>query len=164
MIKKILAAAALATLAASSQAAGPGTTYAGVDVGATHIKGDSNQVSYGAFLGYNFNQNFAGEIGVRRLWSDTQDWNEARMDQIAVSAIGSLPVNAATSVYGRVGYNRLNAKVDMGKYGSVSDNTSGLLLGVGVKYDFDSNISGRVELQRPHSDVLNLSAGISYAF
>jgi OOP family OmpA-OmpF porin len=164
MIKKIFAAAALAALAASAQAAQPGSVYAGVDAGLT--KGDdmSSKASYGAFLGYNLSQNFALETGYRRLWSGTEQGMDGRIDQFAVSLLGSVPVADNLSLYGRLGYNRLEAKVDAGALGSYKDKTSRALLGVGFKYDVDQHYSLRMEVQRPASGTTNLSLGLGYAF
>jgi opacity protein-like surface antigen len=68
MFKKIAAAAALAFAATSAFAAAPTAFYGGVDAGSTKVDdfGD-NKASFGGFLGYGFNQNFAVELGYRQL-------------------------------------------------------------------------------------------------
>jgi OOP family OmpA-OmpF porin len=158
MIKKIAIAASLAVLASSAFAA-PGTpgVYAGVDVGSSKVSGiDDRETSAGAFVGYNFNQNFALEAGYRRLF----DADEYSVDQAALSVIGTIPLNNGFSVYGRLGYNRLNLEVqDEGKA-----HESKALYGFGVGYAFTPTISGRVEVQKPHSDVTNVSAGVAFQF
>jgi OOP family OmpA-OmpF porin len=157
MFKKIIAAAALATLASSAFAAMPGTFYAGVDGGSTKIDdfGD-DKGSYGAFLGYNFHQNFAAEIGARRLGS----WEGVDVNQYQASLIGTLPLQNNFNVFGRLGYNKLDA--DSNGRGDASDN--GALYGVGVGYSFTPTIAGRVEFQKPSSDSHNISVGVAFQF
>ena len=163
MFKKIALAAVLATAAASSFAATPGF-YAGADVGSTKIDGLSgNQASFGAFAGYSFNQNFAVEGAYRRLGT----WNvmgyDVDADQTSVSLLGTLPLNAQFNVYARLGYNNMGASAS---YGGIKASTSqnGGLYGVGVGYNFNKQISARVEVQKPASDTTNVNVGIVYSF
>lgn len=164
MLKKILASAALAILTCSASAATPNTFYAGLDGGGTKVDnlGD-NQGSYGAFLGYNFHENFAVEIGARRLGS--WDFRGADVDikQYAASVIGILPLQNQFNVFARLGYNKL--KADLSLQGVSTDATdSGVLYGVGVGYNFTPTIAGRIEFQKPSSDSHNLSAGLAFQF
>jgi OOP family OmpA-OmpF porin len=154
MFKKIAIAATLAMLASSSFAAGP--FYAGADVGSTKVDGFSDrETSYGAFVGYNFHQNFAVEGAYRRL----ADFGDETVDQAAVSVVGTLPLSNGFNVFGRLGYNRIEAKYDGGK-----DSESKAVYGVGVGYAFTPTVSGRIEVQQPHSDVTNISAGVVFRF
>jgi hypothetical protein len=159
MFKKIAVAAVLATLAASSFAAAPGF-YAGVDVGSTKVDGLSgDKTSYGILGGYNFNQNVAVEVGYARLAKWNISGTSLNLDQADVSVIGTVPLNNQFSIYGRLGYNNLDASVD-----GYSVATSGVLYGVGVGYNFNNKVSGRLEVQRPASDVTNVRVGVVYAF
>ena len=159
MFKKIAVAAVLATLAASSFAAAPGF-YVGGEVGSTKFDGASgNEASYGVVAGYNFNQNFAVEAGYGRLGKVDFMGYDVKFDQTQVSLIGSLPLNNEFSVYARLGYNDLKASVA----GSSASDT-GALYGVGVGYNFNKNISGRLEVQRPAADVTNVRVGVIYSF
>jgi hypothetical protein len=164
MFKKIFAAAALATLASSAFAAMPNSYYAGVDGGSTKIDdfGD-NKGSYGAFLGYNFHQNFAAEISARRLGSWTVQGVDVDANQYAASIIGTLPLQNNFNVFGRLGYNKVEAKASF-QGNSAKDDDSGVLYGVGVGYNFTPTISGRIEFQKPTSDSQNWSAGVAFAF
>ena len=164
MIKRIIFAAIFATVATSTFAATPNTFYAGIDAGTTkvdHLSDDKG--SYGAFVGYNFHENFAAEIGARRLgtWDDlggTPDVN-----QYAASIIGTLPLQNNFDVFGRVGYNKVQARATYGIFNADSDD-NGVVYGVGVGYHFTPVISARIELQKPSSDSRNISAGIAFAF
>jgi len=164
MFKKIIAAAALATLASSAFAATPNTFYAGVDAGSTKIDdfGD-NKGSYGAFLGYNFHENFAAEIGARRLGSWTVFGADVDADQYQASVIGTLPLQNNFNVFGRLGYNKLKANASYNGQSADADD-SGVLYGVGVGYNFTPTIAGRIEFQKPSSDSRNISAGVVFQF
>ncbi len=168
MIKHIAAAAAL--LAASAAfAAQPGTLYAGVDVGATKMDDVSGRSSSaGAFVGYNVHQNLAIEAGYRRMGEFSLyaygTYSDVDFDAASVSLVGTLPLGAGFSLLGRVGYNRLEAQAKVRGYGTGKAHDSGTLAGIGLGYAFTPKVAARLELQRPGSDVSNLSVGVSYQF
>ncbi|WLI87937.1 outer membrane beta-barrel protein [Massilia sp. R2A-15] len=171
MFKKIAIAAALAVVASSSfaQQMPRPAIYAGADVGSTKFDGISDrQSSFGAFVGYQFHPNFSIEAGYRRLGEFDQFVGSTKVgvtvDQTALSFIGSVPLQSGFNVYGRLGYNRLDAKGSVSGYGSASDSTSGVLYGVGVGYTFTPNITARLEAQRPSSDSSNIGASLSLKF
>jgi opacity protein-like surface antigen len=89
-------------------------------------------------------------------------YGDADFDQFALSAIGSLPLNDHFSLYARVGYNNLHASGSGYLPESVSDN--GVLAGLGVSYAFNKHLSGRVEFQRPASDITTTRVGVFYSF
>ncbi|VXB79005.1 outer membrane beta-barrel protein [Massilia sp. 9I] len=168
MFKKIAAATALIIASSAAFAAQPNTFYAGADVGRTKIDDVSDRdTSYGAFVGYNFHQNLAVEAGYRRL-ADV-DYRvgsvtaNVRANQLALSVVGSLPIAESFSVYGRLGLNRLEAKARVGNVSAKDDETKALY-GIGLSYAFNPAVSARVEVQKPASDVTNVSAGVSFQF
>jgi OOP family OmpA-OmpF porin len=175
MFKKIAAAAALLIASSAALAAQPNTFYAGLDAGRTKVNDISGRdTSVGAFVGYNFHQNFAVEGGLRRLadydikvsgvgGSGSFVGGTARVDQAHLSVVGSLPVGESFSVFGRLGLNRLEAKVSAAGFKD-SDSTTRALYGVGMSYAFTPAVSARVEVQKPASDATNLSAGVSFQF
>ena len=174
MFKKIAAATALILASSVAFAAQPNTFYAGADVGRTKIDDFSKrETSVGGFVGYNFHQNFAVEGGYRRLANhdiyigaptgSSFVEGSAKVDQAHLSLVGSLPVGESFSLYGRLGVNRLEAKVSGGGY-SDKDSTTKALYGVGVSYAFSPAVSARVEVQKPASDATNLSAGVAFQF
>ena len=160
MFKKITAAAAL-TLLASSAFAGPTGVYGGVDLGSTradNVTTDSSKASYGAFLGYGLNDNIAVELGYRRLgqWDNAYGaGNDATINQTHLSVVASVPLKDKFSVFARVGYNKLNG---------AADSSSGALYGVGVGYDFNQSLFGRVEVQKPTNEVNNIGVSVGYKF
>lgn len=165
MFKKIAVAAALA-IAASSSIAAP-SFYVGGDVGSTKLDGLSDrQTSFGAYVGYEFMPNLAVEGGVRRLADfDVRVSNTnvgVTLDQYAISLVGTLPLSSGFNVFGRLGYNKVNATANA-TY-TATDSTTGGLYGVGVGYTFTPTISARAEIQKPTSDSTNMSVGVSFKF
>ena len=168
MFKKIAIAATLAVLSTTAMAAEGSRFYAGADVGTTKIEGESDREnSAGAFVGFNITPVVAIEAGFRRL----ADYDigsganrvELTMDQIALSAVATLPLNSGFNVFGRLGYNRLNAKASVSGFkGDAND--SGVLYGIGAGYAFSPTVAARIEVQKPSSDSTNLSAGVVFSF
>lgn len=168
MFKKIAFAATLAILSASSFAAENPAFYAGADVGTTKIDGMSDrETSFGGFIGYQFHQNVAVELGYRRLAdSDTVVSGVkvgTKIDQTALSVVGTLPLSNGFNVFGRLGYNHLGVKASVAGY-SAADSDNGALYGVGVGYAFNEKVSARVEVQKPGSDSRNINIAVSYKF
>jgi OOP family OmpA-OmpF porin len=161
MFQKIAIAATLAMLASSSFAQAPlPSFYGGIDIGSTKIDDMSDrQSSFGGFIGYQVNPNVAVEAGYRRL----ADFDNITLDQTHASVIGILPLQNKFNVYGRLGYNHVQAKASYSNV-SVSDSTSGVLYGVGVGYDFTPTITARLEAQKPSSDSSNIGASLSLKF
>ncbi|HZX26317.1 MAG TPA: outer membrane beta-barrel protein [Telluria sp.] len=161
MFKKVAIAA---LFAAVSHTAAAEQFYIGADVGATKFQGISgNKTSYGVYGGYQFQENFSAELGLRRMGDLTMYGVDVKTDQAALSLIARLPLSNGFHVYGRLGYNYLDVNASYGgNHGN--GNTSGGLYGLGVGYDFTPAVSARIELQRPTSDTTNLSAGVSFKF
>ncbi|KFI07558.1 outer membrane beta-barrel protein [Massilia sp. BSC265] len=173
MFKKFATVTALIIASSAAFAAQPDTFYAGADVGRTKINDMSGRdTSYGAFVGYNFHQNFAVEAGYRRLadydflvagaGSSIIGGSES-VNQAHLSVIGSLPVGEGFSVYSRLGVNHLRVKAKAGNY-KYSGSENKALYGVGVSYAFSPAVSARLEVQKPASDATNLSAGVAFQF
>lgn len=155
MFKKMIAATVLALVASSSFAATPQTFYAGADVGSTKVDAfNGSDTSFGVFGGYNFTPNFAAELGARRLGS----WGDVDLTQVSVSVVGTLPLQQGFELFGRLGYNHIDA--DDG----FDDSSDGAVVGIGLGYRFTPKITGRIEYQKPASDVGNFSAGVVFNF
>lgn len=164
MFKKFAAAAALLIASSAAFAVQPGSMYVGADVGKTKIDDFSERdTSFGAFAGYNFNQNVAVELGYRRL-ADISDFGvNLKADQIALSVVGTMPLQNNFSVFGRLGYNRIDVEASAAGY-TAKDDTSKAVFGIGLGYAFTPAVSGRIEVQRPTSDSTNVSAGVVFNF
>jgi OOP family OmpA-OmpF porin len=149
-------------MASASFAQTAPSVYAGVDIGsskADNANYDGSETSYGAFVGYNFNENFALEGGYRSLY----DKDGVEATQVSLSGIATMPLSNGFNVYGRLGYNRLNVETNFVGV-NYKEHQSKVLYGVGVGYVFTPSISGRVEYQKPNSDFSNLSAGLVFKF
>ena len=154
MFKKIVIASALALIASASFAQTAPGVYAGVDVGSTKISDDGfseTDTSIGGFVGYTVNENFAIEGGYRNLF----DKYGFELNQTAISGLVIAPLSNGFSVYGRLGYNHLSGNGE-------SENKA--LYGAGVSYAVTPTASVRFEVQKPHSDVTNMSVGVAFKF
>ena len=166
MFKKIVIAASLSVLASSAFAAEP--FYVGADLTSSKLDDVSGHKSgYGVFAGYQFTENFAVEAGFSRL-ADTDVFYGStkvgvKVDQTALSVIGTLPLSNGFNVFGRLGYNRLEADASVGGV-SGNDSTSKVLYGVGVGYAITPQVAARLEVQRPSSDTTTVRAGVSFKF
>ena len=158
MIKQITAAALLAVTSFAASAAEP-SFYVGGDVGSSKKTGINSETSYGVFGGYKFDENFAVEAGFRRLGNWEEDGIDDKVTQLSLSVLGSVPVDEQFSVYGRLGYNRVEEKF-LGE--KAHENKA--LFGLGVSYQITKEISARVEWQRPVSHSRNISVGVAYHF
>lgn len=168
MFQKIAIAAALVIASSTAIAGGTSKFYAGADVGTTKGEGDANQeTGFGVFGGYQFNQYIAVEAGVRRLVDQNESVNgvnvDGHLDQLSLSAVGTMPLSNGFSVFGRLGANRVSIKASGGGF-TYKDHANRGLYGIGVAYSFSPAISARLEVQKPMSDMTNLSAGVSYKF
>jgi OOP family OmpA-OmpF porin len=172
MINKLFAVTALAVIAASAQAAEPAYKaaepapfYGGVDVGITELpRGDHTRTSFGGYLGYNINKNFAVEAGYRRLFSEEAWGVKSHADQASLSLVATQPLTETLSVYGRLGVSRLTEKGTIDGIYDFTEHKTRVLPGIGLSYKLNEKVSARVEVQRPSSNTHNVSTGISYAF
>jgi len=164
MLKKIAIAATLAILSSAAVAADAPSIYAGVDLGKTKIDGfKDRETSYGAFVGYNFNRNWAIEGGYRSLAEFEYSGVNVDAKQVHLSAVATLPLSNNFNVFGRLGYNRITAKgTFLGTTYKESDSKP--LFGVGVGYEFTPTAQVRFEIQRPESDTTNASVGLAFKF
>jgi len=168
MFKKIAVAAALVAASSVSFAAAPTPFYAGVDVSSTKVDGyNDDKAGYGAFIGYKLNDNVAVEGGFHRLADTHINYDGYRagatVDQLDVSLIGSVPLSNGFSLFGRIGYNRVDmeAKFDGIK---LKDHSNNALYGMGLGYAFTPVVTGRLEVQKPDTGITKLVAGVAYAF
>ncbi|MBI3228767.1 MAG: outer membrane beta-barrel protein [Burkholderiales bacterium] len=164
MLKKIVIAATLALSASAAMAADVTPFYAGVDLGTTKVDGlDGRKTSFGGFLGYQFNENFAAEAGYRRLASYSAPGIDVDLNQAAISVLGIAPVGNGFSIYGRLGYNHIEASAS-GSGVKATASTSGGLFGIGAAYNVAPNVAVRAEFQRPSSDSTNFNVGVVVKF
>lgn len=171
MFKKIAAAAALVIASSAAFAQQAPQFYVGADAASTKVDGFDRDEGAGIFVGYKFNQNVAVEAG----WHQLADMNErvfgdkvnVKYEQTEISLIGTLPLSNGFSVYGRLGYNEVKGKLS-GTVDGVRVSESGtedkVVYGAGLSYAFTPAIDGRLEVQKPHSDITKIAAGVVFNF
>jgi len=169
MFKKLATIAALG-LVSSAAFAAESPFYAGLDAGKTHLVGHGyRDTSYGVFAGYQIQENIALEVNYRNLFRFNHDIVNHPVDMdvkgyhTGVSVLGSLPLSNGFSLYGRLGYNRLESRASH-PTGNLTDSENRAIYGIGVSYAITPSISARIEAQKPISDLNNVSAGVSFKF
>ena len=163
-----IAAAAFALVASSvACAAEPPAFYAGFDIASTDFDDYDRDTGFGVFLGYKFNEHIAVEAGYHRLADATYRAGtlsgDLRIDQYDLSVLGTMPPSNGFELYGRLGYNRLTVDIDAPGFFD-KEHRSKLVYGLGLAYAFTPIVHGRVEVQKPHSDVTRLAAGVVFKF
>ena len=159
------------TASASDFYVGAGYGASSADISASDVDGDSftsdsiddSDSSYRLFAGYNINDSVAIEVGYTDLgsYSITGNFDGTDMDIPAgpaslnfdatgweVSAIGQLPVTDNFSVLGRLGFLMWDVDLDVNtatKSGSISDDGTDLLYGIGGAYSITDNLDARLE-------------------
>jgi OOP family OmpA-OmpF porin len=133
---------------------------------------DDKDTAWRVFGGYQFNRNFAAELGYANL-------GEATASGLGVSAavevtawdlvaVGLLPLGSNFSVYGKLGMYSGEAELTSNVGISEEDSGSDITFGVGVRYDFTRNLGVRAEWQR-YNDVNDealdvMSIGVLWRF
>jgi OOP family OmpA-OmpF porin len=161
MIKQITAATLLAVASFAASAAEPTQSqyYVGGDVGSTKFDESPSETSVGIFAGYKFDETFAVEANYRRLGKWDVEGFDVKANQVGISLIASAPVADQFSVYGRLGYNRVELKAAGEK-----DHDNKAVYGIGVSYAISKELTARLEWQRPYDDTRNISVGVAYHF
>jgi len=174
MFKKFAAIAALAFVSSASFAAESplaSSFYTGLEIGRTSVFGHGGERdnSKGAFAGYQFHQNIAVEASYRSLFDYMHDVPgstqamHVRSYSYGASVLGILPFSNGFSLFGRVGYNRIESKASHPLRNLQASDKRGYF-GLGVSYAITPSISVRVERQEPTQNSRNVSAGVFYKF
>jgi OOP family OmpA-OmpF porin len=120
---------------------------------------DNSDTAWNVFGGYQFNQYFSAELSYVKLGNyhanlATPGGNLFTNIQITGwggSLVGTLPLGKDFSLLGRIGatwmrQSRGSCDVCIDIVSTASDNTWSPTFGIGLKYDFKSNLSARAEL------------------
>ncbi len=123
---------------------------------------DSSDSVWGAFGGYQINKYFSAELRYVRLG----EYNAAvsvpgagplftniQVTGWGAALVGALPLGKDFSLLGRIGETRLretrgNCNICTGQTLNSSDNIWSPSFGIGLKYDFNPNLSARGEVER----------------
>jgi OmpA-OmpF porin, OOP family len=152
------------------------------------ISCDQKDSSWRVFGGYQFNRNLAVELGYADLGESNASGVQSGVNVSAsaevtawdVSAIGSFPLLDKLFAYGRAGIYLADTEVSatgtlagFSRSLSESESNTGLVLGLGLKYEFLRSFAVRAEWKRyfevgggevGESDVDTLSVGVLYRF
>lgn len=115
--------------------------------------------------GYQFNRNFAAEVGYIDFGKTSAGGVEFKANAWEVVGVGMLPVMDRLGVYGKLGMFWGEAKG-----GGVKEDSVEVTYGVGVQWDFARNLGLRGEWQRytdvgdGASDIDVLSVGVVFRF
>jgi OmpA-OmpF porin, OOP family len=197
----ILAAATLVTLSAPAWSQDIGV-YVGGSIGQVEYRAacegvtfpcDEKDTAWRVAAGYQFNRHLAVELGYANLGGPksggslalTSTTVEATSDTEVtawdLSAIGSVPLVDRLFAYGRAGIYRAEVEGSSSlsvsgvttSSSSVNESNTGVILGIGLKYEFLRSLAVRAEWQRYFEiagrdgsdvDVDVLSVGLLYRF
>lgn len=190
MMKKILAVALFsATAPAFAGSLDLTNFYAGLTLGTgsanftspagVTVENPKSKPVYGAFGGYRFNQNLAVELaytGASYLYSTPAATGVRTLNKqivFAATAVGTMPVSDAFSVFGKLGV--ASASSENNAAGEQTTTRFAPTFGAGVEYKFTPNISGRFGVDmygvsatvaglKQNSNATVVNAGVSYSF
>jgi OOP family OmpA-OmpF porin len=184
----LLSAAATPAFAGSVDLSG---FYAGATLGAGSAKftapvagytveNPKNKPVYGVFGGYHYNKNLAVELaytGASYIYTTPVGGVRTLSKQIviALTAVGTMPVSDAFSVFGKLGV--ASASSENNAAGEQNTSRFAPTFGAGVEYKFTPNISGRFGVDvygvtatlpapgvKQNSNATVMNAGVSYSF
>jgi OOP family OmpA-OmpF porin len=130
---------------------------------------DDKDTAWKILGGYQFNRNFAAELGYTNLGEITLTGpgGTATVEVTAFElvGVGIFPIANQFSVYGKLGFARGEAETG-GAAAGFSDSSTDLTYGIGVQYDFSQQLGVRAEWQRYDFDaaVDVMSIGVVFRF
>ncbi|WIV98079.1 porin family protein [Kinneretia aquatilis] len=159
-MKKTIAMAAMAMICGGVSAAEV-STYLGGDFGSSKLELNQQSEttsSFGATLGYRFNEYLAVELKAQRLGNWSLDGANYRAGALKASVLGILPVSQHAHLFGRIGYGRNTLEASAASSKS-SLSRSQLLVGAGLSYQFSPQWSARFELNHQGDQPIRYSLG-----
>jgi OOP family OmpA-OmpF porin len=151
------AALALSTGALAQMAPTVPNFYVGLEVGQTDVESEDD-TGFKILGGYQFHRNIAAEVGYGLLF----DKGDGEITSLEVTAVGLFPLANQFSLYGKLGFARVEAEDSSGSV----DDTS-LTFGFGAQYDVNRNLGLRLGWQRyeiENVDVDFISLGLVWRF
>ena len=145
--------------------AGGGGGQSDVDVDTGFSSFSDTDTGWKIFGGYMFNKYFA----VEGAWVDLGDFSDTVIDPVlflpgkakleleglAVSAVGSYPINEAFTIFGKLGIWAWDSEVKLSLFGlpiKADEDGTDVMFGAGGSYHFTKNISVRAEWERFKAD------------
>lgn len=131
------------------------------DIGNGFSKHDDTDTTGTVNIGYQFNRNFAVELGYTDFGkfnvsngSGSGDW---KSDGVGLSLVGILPMDNRWSLYGKIGAFYSDTRIN-NIPGVNSDKRTNGTAGLGVSYDFGNRVVGKAEWNY-YNDVGESSTG-----
>lgn len=151
--------------------------YAGAGIGITQIEDEEGGLSFEdnpfgwrLIAGYDFNENFAIEgsyIDSGEAEDSVQGVDvEAELTAFTVSAVGLLPLNDTTTLFGKLGLYSGESEVSAAGL-SEDDDEDGLTVGGGVRFRTTDQLTIRAEFDWFDTDldtVWSIGVGFQYGF
>jgi len=137
------------------------STYLGGDFGSSRLElnhQSETATSFGATIGYKFNDYLAIELKAQRLGNWTLDGMNYRAGALKASVLGILPISQHAHLFGRIGYGRNTLEASAASSKS-SLSRSQLLVGAGISYQFNPQWSARLELNHQGDQPISYSLG-----
>src|SRR5688572_25235790 len=141
LVSVVGAAAMTLSAGAIAQATVP-SFYIGAELGLTSVDTQDEDVGVKFLAGYQFHRNIAAEFAYGMLY----DKGGVELTSMEITAVGLFPINPQFSIYGKLGFARLEA--DCAGCGDDND----LTFGVGVQFDASRNLGVRAGWQRYNVD------------
>ncbi|MGY0560447.1 MULTISPECIES: outer membrane beta-barrel protein [unclassified Luteimonas] len=170
LLTTTIGALLLGMAAFSAQAQDTGF-YAGAGVGAGLVdegRYDDEDTAFSVFGGYQFHRNFALEAGYTDFGKLKPDGGGIALEPSSVylSAVGILPFTDKFSGYAKAGLQRWDLDTAIpGLTGTVKDDGTDPLYGVGLQYRFNDRVALRGEYTRFEMDRIDVdSAQIQVRF
>ena len=147
-----LAAALIAAPASAQMSSALSSVYVGATAGQAEFKQacdgagpgcESSDTAWRLLGGYQFNRNFAAEIGYHNLGSIGDSTGRVDASAWELNGLLALPVTQQLS-----GYFKLGAYYGQFEGGGTDETNTGLTFGVGGQYDIMRNLGLRLEWQR----------------
>jgi OOP family OmpA-OmpF porin len=153
LVAVVSAAAMTVSAGALAQATVP-NFYIGAELGQTSVDTADEDIGFKLLAGYQFHRNIAAEVAYGLLY----DKGGIDLTSLEITALGLFPINPQFSIYGKLGFARLEAD------GGGDDND--LTFGVGVQWDANRNLGVRAGWQRYNVDpsVDWLHVGVTWRF
>ena len=168
MKKSILSLGILAAIASTQAFAADTNLYVRGNIGQSNYDigggyGNKTDAMVGAAIGYTFSPNIGIEAGFNDYGKVNYGGADGSAKTAHVSLILTAPLSNEFSVYGRLGAARTERKVSY--FGTVKDDKTEGLFGIGVGYNFAKNLTGTLEYQKLNdSKVSAIAAGVKFSF
>jgi OOP family OmpA-OmpF porin len=147
---------------------------------AVTVENPKNKPVYGAFAGYRYNQNLAVELaytGASYIYTTPALTGARTLNKqivLALTAVGTMPVNESFSVFGKLGVASSSSE-NNAVAGEQKTSRFAPTFGAGVEYKFTPVITGRLGVDvygvsatisqiKQNSNATVVNAGVSYSF